>query len=59
MVHDGRVGIDCALGTPYDLIILDLMLPGMEGLISVGDCGAMRWAAAFVRALTAVVITDE
>ena len=32
VVHDGCVGLERALGTPYDLIILDLMLPGMEGL---------------------------
>jgi DNA-binding response OmpR family regulator len=32
VVHDGCVGLERALGTRYDLIILDLMLPGVEGL---------------------------
>lgn len=32
VVHDGVEGLREALSKPYDLIILDLMLPGMEGL---------------------------
>jgi len=32
LVHDGDAGLDQALSNPYDLIILDLMLPGMDGL---------------------------
>ena len=32
LAHDGVVGLNDALSKPYDLIILDLMLPGMEGL---------------------------
>ena len=32
LAHDGVVGLKQALSKPYDLIILDLMLPGMEGL---------------------------
>jgi DNA-binding response OmpR family regulator len=32
LAHDGDVGLDEALSKPYDLIILDLMLPGMDGL---------------------------
>lgn len=32
VVHDGVAGLMQAVATPYDLIILDLMLPGMEGL---------------------------
>ena len=30
--HDGTEGIEKALATPYDLIVLDLMLPRMSGL---------------------------
>lgn len=30
--HDGAAGLEQALSKTYDLIILDLMLPGMEGL---------------------------
>ncbi len=32
LVHDGFAGREQALSKPYDLIILDLMLPGIEGL---------------------------
>lgn len=32
LAHDGRVGLEQALSQSYDLIILNLMLPGLEGL---------------------------
>jgi DNA-binding response OmpR family regulator len=32
MVHDGEAGLDCGLSEIYDLIILDIMLPKMDGL---------------------------
>jgi DNA-binding response OmpR family regulator len=32
IVHDGIEGLGEALAKPYDLVILDVMLPGMEGL---------------------------
>lgn len=32
LAHDGVSGLDQAFAKPYDLVILDLMLPGMEGL---------------------------
>lgn len=32
LAYDGTEGYDLAATTPYDLIILDLMLPGMDGL---------------------------
>ena len=32
VVHDGEVGLEKALKNQYDLIILDLMLPGIGGL---------------------------
>jgi DNA-binding response OmpR family regulator len=32
VIHDGCGGLERALGMAYDLIILDLMLPGLEGL---------------------------
>lgn len=31
VVHDGLTGLERALETPYDLIVLDLMLPGLSG----------------------------
>jgi DNA-binding response OmpR family regulator len=32
VAHDGVAGLAQALATPFDLIILDVMLPGMDGL---------------------------
>ena len=32
VAHDGRSGMAQALSRPYDLLILDLMLPDVEGL---------------------------
>ena len=32
IVHDGKVGFDEAMNNKYDLIILDLMLPSMDGI---------------------------
>jgi DNA-binding response OmpR family regulator len=32
VAHDGVAGLTQALATPFDLIILDVMLPGMDGL---------------------------
>jgi DNA-binding response OmpR family regulator len=29
---DGPEGLDLAQGTPYDVVVLDLMLPGLDGL---------------------------
>ncbi len=31
-VHDGEAGLDCALSGIYDVIVLDLMLPKMNGI---------------------------
>ncbi len=31
-VHDGAVGAERAVAQPYDLVVLDVMLPGMNGL---------------------------
>ncbi|TYK43005.1 response regulator transcription factor [Actinomadura decatromicini] len=40
-VHDGARGLDRALGGEFDLIVLDIMLPGMNGY---RVCGALRAA---------------
>ena len=32
VANDGKAGLKQALSTPYDLIILDLMLPGVDGM---------------------------
>ena len=31
VAFDGQSGLDCALGTPYDVVLLDVMLPKMNG----------------------------
>jgi CheY-like chemotaxis protein len=35
---DGLEGLEYARSTPYDLILLDVMLPGLDGLTHVGVC---------------------
>jgi DNA-binding response OmpR family regulator len=32
LAHDGKSGLDLALSGTYDIVILDVMLPGMDGL---------------------------
>ncbi len=32
LAHDGRQGLEAARSKPYELVILDLMLPGVDGL---------------------------
>ncbi len=32
IIHNGRDGLDCALKEEHDLVILDLMLPGLNGM---------------------------
>jgi DNA-binding response OmpR family regulator len=44
VAHSGNVGLDLALSHPYDLIILDLMLPGVDG---VEICRRVRAASAY------------
>jgi two-component system phosphate regulon response regulator PhoB len=38
-VHDGKQGLECAMADPPDLILLDLMLPGLLG---TEVCKALR-----------------
>lgn len=45
LVHDGREGLAAARRDPYDLVILDLMLPGMDGL---SVCRELRRAPRYV-----------
>ncbi|MGH2413670.1 MAG: response regulator, partial [Microcystaceae cyanobacterium] len=32
IARDGVEGWDCAMGVPYDLILLDIMLPRLDGI---------------------------
>ena len=33
LARDGKTGFEYATALPYDVIVLDIMLPGMDGLI--------------------------
>jgi len=39
---DGQAALDLVYGTDYDLIILDMMLPDMDGLKSLRRFGTAR-----------------
>ncbi|MGH8793831.1 MAG: response regulator transcription factor [Stackebrandtia sp.] len=41
VAHDGKTGLSLALSTSYDVIILDIMLPGLNGY---QVCGKLREA---------------
>ena len=45
VVHDGDAGLERALETDYDLVVLDVMLPGRDGLgVPAGRSNLpMRW----------------
>lgn len=53
---DGRSGLDKALGTPYDLIVLDLMLPGLDGL---EICRRLRTQSRYVPVLMLTARSSE
>ena len=38
VAHDGSEGLALALAAPYDAAVVDLMLPGMDGLALVQTC---------------------
>lgn len=48
VAHDGRAGLAQATGHSYDLVILDLMLPGLDGL---EVCRRLRRADVYVPVL--------
>jgi len=37
---DGEQGLSMALGIDYDLAVLDLNLPGLDGLTVLKNCGS-------------------
>lgn len=57
-VADGRDAVDYALAAPYDVIILDIMLPGMDGF---AVCRSLRAAgvASHILMLTALGEVDD
>ena len=42
VVHDGDAGLERALETDYDLVVLDVMLPGRDGLAVLRELRARR-----------------
>lgn len=56
--HDGRAGLDRAAAGGYDLLLLDVMLPGMDGLEVVRALRARRSTTPTLM-LTAKTSTDD
>lgn len=56
LAHDGNAGLDLALTNPYDLIILDLMLPEVDGL---EICRRVRAAPVYVPMIMLTSRTSE
>lgn len=54
-VFDGRSGLDAALAGPYDIVVLDVMLPGMNGY---RVCQAMRDADVALNGTELVAAAD-
>ncbi len=48
IAHDGNAGLDLALSNQFDLIILDLLLPGIDG---IEICRRVRAASAYTSIL--------
>lgn len=56
LAHDGDVGLDLALSNPYDMIIMDLMLPGVDGL---EICRRVRAAPVYIPMIIMTSKTTE
>jgi DNA-binding response OmpR family regulator len=56
MAYDGNAGLKQALAGPFDLIILDLMLPGVDGL---EICRRMRASSAYTPILMLTAKSSE
>ena len=54
--HDGKAGLELALSNPYDLVILDLLLPGVDGL---EICRRMRAASSYTPILMLTAKSTE
>lgn len=55
-VHDGADGLDAAFAEPYDLVVLDLMLPSIDGLEL---CRRIRERQAYMLVLMLTAKTSE
>jgi DNA-binding response OmpR family regulator len=56
LAYDGKAGLELALSKPYDLIILDLMLPGVGG---AAICRRVRAAASYTPILMLTAKSTE
>ncbi len=54
--YDGKAGLELALSKPYDLIILDLMLPGVDG---VEICRRVRASSSYTPILMLTAKSTE
>ena len=54
--HDGRQGLELALGERWDLVVLDLSLPGLDG---IEICRQVRVAGAYTPILMLTARTTE
>jgi DNA-binding response OmpR family regulator len=45
--YDGERGLELALENPYDVIVLDVMLPLLDGIAVCRTLRAQRWATAY------------
>jgi DNA-binding response OmpR family regulator len=58
LVHDGREGLDFAATGTYDLIVLDVMLPGLDGITLLRQLRAQGIATPVIL-LTALNATED
>jgi DNA-binding response OmpR family regulator len=56
VAHDGPTGLDMAINQHYDLVVLDLMLPGMSGLDVLKQLREQRHG---IRVLILTALADE
>ncbi|MDP1708661.1 MAG: response regulator transcription factor [Gammaproteobacteria bacterium] len=56
LAHDGRAGLDLALAQQFDLIVLDLMIPGLDGL---EVCRSLRARPAYIPILMLTAKSTE
>src|SRR5258708_4871118 len=59
LAHDGPTGLDLALSDTYDAMILDLMLPGMDGIEICRQVRAQRMATPILMLTARGTVADR